>query len=148
MNVREFVSKKIDEKENLNCASFALGINHWLLLDDWNGGVVEDREELEERAIQKILKYCPNIRQINTPTGIKKGEYLVLFRVGYYQDDWFENEVLYDFHFVVRTGRGKYLHKRGMQPEILKMNESEVFGESWNDTYNGKIYYFARPIEG
>lgn len=145
MNIREYMRKTKGNKENTNCGSFALGVDYWVDFSYDFAGFDEEIDSIEDfelDLVSQILEYVPNIRQITTPKGVKKGEYLVLFRVAYDSEYEFD-----DFHFVIKTGKGKYLHKSGANPRIKEMNEREVFKEAWRGRYDGQIYYFARKIE-
>ena len=147
MTIEQFKKLHPYDLENLNCGSFALGLNYWFnAVEIYIGEEIDTTEfAFEQIAITEILNSVDGIRELNQDEEPNDDEYLVLFRIGY---TYTENKVLYrDFHFVIRDTDNRYYHKRGSLLRLRTMSESEVYSNKWCNMYNGTIYRFARKIK-
>lgn len=147
MTIEQFKKLRYDDLGNLNCGSFALGLDYWFnAVNIYIGEEIDTTEfAFEQIAVTEILNSVDGIRELNQDEEPNDDEYLVLFRIGYTYTD---NKVLYrDFHFVIRNTDNLYYHKRGSTLRLRTMSEVEVYSGQWCNLYNGTIYRFARKIK-
>lgn len=107
---------------NANCMGYALGINRWLLVEDWRYRNIEDMtQELVEHYNLKVVKRSEMVL----------GKTYIAFRVS-----------REDFHFMKRGKDGHWRHKPGWN-YVRSIREKDVFANQWR---SGMLYYNSRVV--
>lgn len=90
------------------------------------------RERIEDYMVEQLLQDFPTLRLIPDEIECRPSERLIAFRVGFD-----------DFHFLKKAKNNCWYQKRGASSRIERIRKSEVFGESWNGRYDGRVFLFA-----
>lgn len=143
-NLRNRRNTKNTNKRKYNCAGYALGTYSWYCPnseedDGWFGYdySFDNREEAWQKTMYAVanmmVDFGGRLRVIQALTDVRKGEYIIAFRLS--ADG--------DFHYVKKAHNHHWFHKRGASLSIDRMTEFEVLHTNWCNRYNGPIILMA-----
>lgn len=143
-----------------NCGSFALNIKEWYLsdrdfdntsivctmLEEEGYNVEEALDYLTSINVQQILDdFGSDIRVITNKDDINKGEELIAYRIGIFEEEDFPF-IDTDFHFKVKRN-GIWMEKCGStEVKFCELEEDEEWHNNSGDLYNGPIVFLAKKI--
>ena len=143
-----------------NCGSFALNVKEWYLsdrdfdntsivctmLEEGGYNVEEALDYLTSINVQQILDdFGSDIRVITNKDDINKGEELIAYRLGIFEEEDFPF-IDTDFHFRVKRN-GIWMEKCGStEVKFCELEEDEEWRNNSGDLYNGPIIFLAKKI--
>ena len=124
-----------------NCYGYALNIEEWLELDDFEGTYTKkERKRVLLNCVNELLKQwsCFNIKIESNPfEKLPENRYMIAFRIA----DM-------DFHFAKRAKNNHWYHKMGSY-DIETMSISKLLNRAWHSTfreYDSDIVFFSLDV--
>ena len=124
-----------------NCYGFAFHSLDWEEPAHYDLG--QKPEKMLSECVKDILREHPDYKLCGSYNDVPESEDCVGFRISVYKYPQCEDEVVGDFHFILRH-KGKWYHKPGSW-EIEEVNfEIEEPWPHHNKPYNSEIHWFTR----
>jgi len=121
-----------------NCMGYAFGIEDWLRpFRKWTTMYVapssKNRLQRVKESIQTLTSTY-NLKRVRVNTKLKENTKYIFYR-----------EAEYDFHFIVRTEKGHFYHKRGAT-SISRISAKDVWANVWHSGKHNDPHYNSRLI--